>query len=65
MLEHRLCMVDLWYVCAPETFLYRLLTFSASTSFLASAQPEGRKVLTTYPMFLFYFVVAWLVFSNS
>ncbi|KAI6196314.1 hypothetical protein M3Y94_01094600 [Aphelenchoides besseyi] len=37
----------------------------ASTAFLAAAQPEGRRFLTTYPMILFYFVVAWLVFSNS
>ncbi|KAI6228596.1 Protein YIPF [Aphelenchoides fujianensis] len=37
----------------------------ASTAFLSSAQPEGRRFLSMYPMFLFYFIVAWLVFSNS
>ncbi|CAD5205938.1 unnamed protein product [Bursaphelenchus okinawaensis] len=37
----------------------------ASTAFLASAQPERRKILAMYPVVLFYFVVSWLVFSNS
>ncbi|CAD5208610.1 unnamed protein product [Bursaphelenchus xylophilus] len=37
----------------------------ASTAFLASAQPERRKILAMYPVILFYFVVSWLVFSNS
>ncbi|KAI6184708.1 Protein YIPF [Aphelenchoides bicaudatus] len=37
----------------------------ASTAFLGSAQPERRKVLIIYPIGLFYFVVTYLVFSNS
>jgi len=37
----------------------------ASITFLSSAQPERRRFLTIYPIILFYFVTAWMVFSNS
>lgn len=42
-----------------------ILSFLASTAFLASSQPEKRKILIIYPIMLFYFVVSWMVFSNS
>ena len=37
----------------------------ASMSFLANTHQENRKLLGFYPMILFYFVVSWLVVSNS
>ncbi len=37
----------------------------ASMQFLGDCQPEKRKVLAAYPMFLFYFVIGWMVISHS
>lgn len=37
----------------------------ASTAFLGDSQPEGRKGLAVYPIFLFYFVISWLVISHT
>ena len=34
-------------------------------AFLAGTQPEKRKILGYYPMFLFYFIVSWLVIINA
>ncbi|KAK0405328.1 hypothetical protein QR680_017925 [Steinernema hermaphroditum] len=36
----------------------------ASMNFLSNSQSEKRKILVTYPVFLFYFVVSWLIVSN-
>jgi len=49
-------------VCSTIGFVWSTY---ASTAFLSSSQPERRKVLIIYPIMLFYFVVSWLVFSNS
>ncbi|CAI5697174.1 protein YIPF6 [Oreochromis niloticus] len=37
----------------------------ASTAFLADSQPPNRKALVVYPVFLFYFVIAWMVLTYS
>ncbi|KAH7695367.1 Protein W02D9.2 a [Aphelenchoides avenae] len=37
----------------------------ASMAFLGDSQPERRRFLAVYPIFLFYFVVTWLVLANS
>ena len=37
----------------------------ASMQFLGDCQPPRRKALAAYPMFLFYFVLAWMVLSYS
>lgn len=37
----------------------------ASVSFLGDSHPHGRRLLTVYPIFLFYFVISWLVISHS
>ncbi|CAH1776454.1 unnamed protein product, partial [Owenia fusiformis] len=37
----------------------------ASTAFLADSQPPHRKALALYPIFLFYFVISWLIISNT
>ncbi|KAG7175368.1 YIPF6-like, partial [Homarus americanus] len=33
--------------------------------FLGDSQPSTRKALAVYPIFLFYFVIAWLIISHS
>ncbi|XP_026165831.1 protein YIPF6 [Mastacembelus armatus] len=35
----------------------------ASTAFLADSQPPNRKALVVYPVFLFYFVIAWMILT--
>ncbi|XP_006785948.1 protein YIPF6 [Neolamprologus brichardi] len=37
----------------------------ASTAFLADSQPPNRKALVVYPVFLFYFVIAWMILTYS
>ncbi len=37
----------------------------ASVQFLSECQPPKRKVLAAYPLFLFYFVIAWMVLSDT
>lgn len=37
----------------------------ASVSFLGDSQPPGKKGLAVYPIFLFYFVIAWLILSHT
>ncbi|XP_022079656.1 protein YIPF6-like [Acanthaster planci] len=37
----------------------------ASLAFLADSQPQHRKLLAVYPIFLFYFVIGWLIISRS
>lgn len=37
----------------------------ASTAFLADSQPPNRKALVVYPVFLFYFVIAWMILTFS
>ncbi|XP_007882762.1 protein YIPF6 [Callorhinchus milii] len=37
----------------------------ASTAFLADMQPPHRKALAVYPIFLFYFVISWMIISNT
>ncbi|VDM96031.1 unnamed protein product [Thelazia callipaeda] len=59
----------------PTTFFFalRLLITGAgfmwatyaSMAFLSNSQPEKRKVLAIYPIFLFYFVVSWMIISHS
>ncbi len=36
----------------------------ASMQFLGDCQPHRRKALAAYPMFLFYFLIAWMVISH-
>jgi len=68
------CKIILW-TTQPSTvfFVIRLLVtilgFSwatfASTAFLAGSQPPRRKGLAVYPIFLFYFIVSWLIISQT
>uniref|UniRef100_A0A6B2EET4 Protein YIPF n=1 Tax=Phlebotomus kandelakii TaxID=1109342 RepID=A0A6B2EET4_9DIPT len=37
----------------------------ASFIFLGDSQPANRKPLAVYPIFLFYFIISWLVISDS
>ncbi|KAK3744894.1 hypothetical protein QZH41_013771 [Actinostola sp. cb2023] len=37
----------------------------ASVVFLGDSQPPNRKALAVYPIFLFYFVISWMIISNS
>ncbi|KAI1724757.1 yip1 domain-containing protein [Ditylenchus destructor] len=37
----------------------------ASMSFLSGTQADNRRLLGLYPVILFYFIVSWLVLSNS
>ncbi|VDO64840.1 unnamed protein product [Haemonchus placei] len=37
----------------------------AAMGFLAGCQPEKKKFLVVYPIFLFYFVVSWMIISDS
>lgn len=37
----------------------------ASMQFLGESQPAKRKALAAYPLFLFYFVIAWMVLSDT
>ena len=37
----------------------------ASVQFLGDSTPSKRKALAAYPMFLFYFVIAWMVLSDT
>ncbi|KJH47172.1 Yip1 domain protein [Dictyocaulus viviparus] len=37
----------------------------AAMGFLAGCQPEKKKFLVVYPIFLFYFVVSWIIISAS
>ncbi|XP_022100358.1 protein YIPF6-like [Acanthaster planci] len=37
----------------------------ASLAFLADSQPQHRKLLAVYPIFLFYFVIGWMIISRS
>lgn len=39
-------------------------TFAAMV-FLGDSQPNTRKALAVYPIFLFYFVISWLVISHT
>ncbi|KAI5706669.1 protein YIPF6 [Diaphorina citri] len=68
-----LCRVILFATQTNFLFFIRFLitmfgfgwaTF-ASVSFLGDSQPVGRKGLAVYPIFLFYFVIAWLILSHT
>ncbi|VVC40013.1 Yip1 domain [Cinara cedri] len=37
----------------------------ASVVFLGDSQPQGKKALAVYPIFLFYFIMSWLVLSHT
>ncbi|EYB89253.1 hypothetical protein Y032_0234g3152 [Ancylostoma ceylanicum] len=37
----------------------------AAMGFLAGCQPEKKRLLVIYPIFLFYFVVSWMIITNS
>ncbi|KAK5969233.1 hypothetical protein GCK32_003506 [Trichostrongylus colubriformis] len=37
----------------------------AAMGFLAGCQPEKKRFLVVYPIFLFYFVVSWMIISDS
>lgn len=37
----------------------------AAMQFLGDCQPPRRKALAAYPMFLFYFVIAWMILSDT
>ena len=38
--------------------------FSAAVCFLKSTNNPGKALISTYPVGLFYFVIAWLVISQ-
>merc|ERR1712083_1276888 len=49
-----------------KLFLISFLWSSySSMQFLGDSQPAKRKTLAAYPMFLFYFVIAWMVLSDT
>lgn len=60
LLHRRLFIIRL--VITAVGFLWS--TFAAM-GFLAGCQPEKKKFLVIYPIFLFYFVVSWLIVSVS
>ena len=37
----------------------------AAMQFLGDCQPAKRKALAAYPLFLFYFVIAWMILSDT
>jgi len=37
----------------------------AAMQFLGDCQPARRKALAAYPLFLFYFVIAWMILSDT
>lgn len=46
--------------------LYDILLFIlASVVFLGDSQPQAKKALAVYPIFLFYFIMSWLVLSHT
>ncbi|KHJ88970.1 Yip1 domain protein [Oesophagostomum dentatum] len=56
-----------------KVFILRLVITSvgfcwstfAAMGFLAGCQPEKKRLLVVYPIFLFYFVVSWMIITNS
>ncbi|XP_055388105.1 protein YIPF6 [Condylostylus longicornis] len=68
-----ICAVLLKVNSSKVIFVLRLITTSigffwatyASFMFLGDSQPPNRKVLSVYPIFLFYFIMSWLVISHS
>ncbi|KAE9414038.1 hypothetical protein Angca_002622 [Angiostrongylus cantonensis] len=60
LLHRRLFIIRL--VITAVGFLWS--TFAAM-GFLAGCQPEKKKFLVIYPVFLFYFVVSWMILSVS
>eukprot|EP00127_Corallochytrium_limacisporum_P001016 Clim_evm15s34 gene=Clim_evmTU15s34 len=51
-----------YYIIRPILILLALIwSIYASLGFLGVTQPPNRKALAVYPIFLFYFVIAWLV----
>ncbi|KAK6172567.1 hypothetical protein SNE40_016197 [Patella caerulea] len=50
-------------------FLFVIAGFAwstfASTAFLGDVQARNRKVLSVYPIFLFYFIISWLIISHT
>lgn len=65
------CRVVLLVLPSPVSFAVRLVVVTASfgwstfasTAFLADSQPPNRKALVVYPVFLFYFVIAWMILT--
>ncbi|XP_012252149.1 protein YIPF6 isoform X2 [Athalia rosae] len=56
----------LWFIIR---FIITIIGFLwatyAAMVFLGDSQPTGRKALAVYPIFLFYFVISWLVISQT
>ncbi|XP_041358142.1 protein YIPF6-like [Gigantopelta aegis] len=50
------------FICVITGFAWS--TF-ASTAFLTDSQPQNRKALAIYPIFLFYFVISWIIISHT
>ncbi|CAO1396623.1 unnamed protein product [Diamesa tonsa] len=67
------CRVFLMFTQTKFLFFLRLLTSAggfgwatyASIIFMGDSQPQQRKALAVYPIFLFYFIISWLVISHS
>ncbi|XP_072314148.1 protein YIPF6 [Eucyclogobius newberryi] len=67
------CRVVLLLANNGVSFAVRLLVVAASfgwstfasTAFLSDSQPPNRKALVVYPVFLFYFVIAWIILTFS
>ncbi|XP_028996046.1 protein YIPF6 [Betta splendens] len=65
------CRIVLLVPNSLVSFVVRLVVVTASfgwstfasTAFLADSQPPNRKALVVYPVFLFYFVIAWMILT--
>lgn len=66
-------LVSIAYICiaVPSSFIKLILvalayiwSTYASMNFLAEVNLEKKKLLAVYPIFLFYFTIAWLVFLS-
>ena len=50
------------YVCI--LILILIINKLASVGFMGSMVPENKKILATYPVFLFYFFLAWFILTE-
>jgi len=69
---------QLVHFCGPHMVSYKAISIDifknnsliiflilASVVFLGDSQPQGKKALAVYPIFLFYFIMSWLVLSHT
>lgn len=53
-----------WYVLLVIIIAWLWATFAA-LGFLSSMVPQHRRALATYPVFLFYLVIAWMIYFST